>query len=108
MADPTYYAAKIEECRRLLESSNDPLYRDVYQAMADEFAEKYAALSSSVARAAAAGTAPTQAPSVPPSPLLHQVAPPQASFAAPETADTAQAPRGPGRRRRGPPVMRSL
>ena len=68
MADLTFYAAKIAECLRLLESSNDPLYRDVYQAMADEFAEKYAALSRRVAEQSALAT--------PPSPLLSRVAPP--------------------------------
>lgn len=62
MADLTYYAAKIAECLRLLESSNDPLYRNVYQAMADEFAEKYATLSRRAANAAAGA--------VPPTPLL--------------------------------------
>jgi hypothetical protein len=67
MADLTFYAAKIAECLRLLESSNDPLYRDVYQAMADEFAEKYAALSRRVAEQTALAT--------PPSPLLSRVAP---------------------------------
>lgn len=66
MADLGYYAAKIEECRRLLESSPDQLYRDVYQAMADEFAEKYASLRLRSAEAVAA----------PPSPLLYQMAMP--------------------------------
>jgi hypothetical protein len=70
MADLTYYAAKIAECLRLLESSNDPLYRNVYQAMADEFADKYAALQH--------GTAGEHAPVAPPSELLHQVTPPPA------------------------------
>lgn len=72
MADLSYYAAKIAECMRLLESSNDPLYRDVYQAMANEFAEKHAIL----ARRAAQGGA-SAGPGVPPSPLLSRVAPPR-------------------------------
>jgi hypothetical protein len=62
MADLSYYAAKIAECLRLLESSNDPLYRDVYRAMAAEFEEKHAILS----RRFAQGAGQT----VPPSPLL--------------------------------------
>jgi hypothetical protein len=76
MADlMTYYAAKIAECLRLLESSSDPLYRDVYQAMADEFAEKHAALCRRVAAQSVRAT--------PPSPLLSRVAPPPPSEAAP-------------------------
>jgi hypothetical protein len=67
MADLAYYASKIAECLRLLESSSDPLYREVYQAMADEFAEKYAILSRRVAEQAALAS--------PPSPLLSLVAP---------------------------------
>ena len=82
MADLTYYAAKIAECLRLLESSNDPLYRDVYQAMADEFAEKYAALSRRVAEQTALAA--------PPSPLLSRVAPaPPAQPTAPQVQPRA-------------------
>lgn len=62
MADISYYAAKIAECVRLLESSDDPLYRDVYQAMADEFAEKRDALKRRVEEGTTQG--------VPASPLL--------------------------------------
>jgi hypothetical protein len=65
MVDRTYYAAKIEECRRLLESSSDPLYRDVYQAMADEFAEKYAALRHKSYSSAI--------PAPPPQPFIFQI-----------------------------------
>lgn len=79
MTDLTYYAAKIEECRRLVDSSNDPLYRDVYQAMADEFEEKYAALRQ---RSGDRG-----AQSVPPSPLLYQIA-----ASAPEAAAVSAEP----------------
>jgi hypothetical protein len=97
MTDLGYYAAKIEECRRLLESSPDQLYRDVYQAMADEFAEKYAALRRQSAERVAAA----------PSPLLYQVGPP----AVPETSVPSAAglaeqqapghePRADGRRRK--------
>ena len=68
MADLSYYAAKIAECLRMLESSNDPLYRDVYRAMADEFTEKYEALERQFALDAAGP--------VPPSPLLSRVPPP--------------------------------
>jgi len=87
MADLTYYAAKIAECQRLLESSNDPLYRNVYQAMANEFAEKYAELSQRIADEVM--------PAVPPSPLLHQIPLPQAAL--PDTAALLRADR---RRRR--------
>jgi hypothetical protein len=88
MADLTYYAAKIAECLRLLESNDDPLYRNVYQAMADEFAEKHAALQ----RQMAAKASPE-----PPSALLHRVAPPaptraKGSLAAPKPGKSA-APR---------------
>ena len=68
MADLSYYAAKIAECLRMLESSNDPLYRDVYRAMAAEFTDKYEALSRQSALEAAGP--------VPPSPLLIRVPPP--------------------------------
>jgi hypothetical protein len=44
MSDAAYYEAKIAECRRMLEASDDPLARDIFQAMADEFASKLAAL----------------------------------------------------------------
>jgi hypothetical protein len=68
MADPSYYAAKIAECLKLLESSNDPLYRDVYQAMADEFAEKYEALKRRMLEKATqdAPASPLLVPYVPP------------------------------------------
>ena len=69
MADLSYYAAKIAECLRMLESSNDPLFRDVYRAMADEFTEKYEALERQFALDAAGP--------VPPSPLLSRVPPPE-------------------------------
>ena len=69
MADLSYYAAKIAECLRMLESSNDPLFRDVYRAMADEFTEKYEALARQFALDAAGP--------VPPSPLLSRVPPPE-------------------------------
>jgi hypothetical protein len=79
MADLAYYAAKIEECLRLLESSNDPLYRDVYRAMADEFAEKHAALARKVAQGA-----------TPPSPLLSRVTPPAAATSAGATQESRE------------------
>lgn len=89
MPDLGYYAAKIEECRRLLESSPDQLYRDVYQAMADEFAEKYASLRRRSAEPVAA----------PPSPLLHQMAMPGVpELAAPPEAVLP----GPRAAKRGP------
>jgi hypothetical protein len=110
MADLAYYKAKIAECLRLVESSNDPLYRDVYQAMADEFAEKHAALSRKIADA---GAPP---PSPPPSPLLHQVNAPAVQPDGSEPAGVGgvagrQPGRGPGhepdrrRRKRGPSMM---
>ncbi len=106
MADLGYYAAKIDECRRLIESSPDQLYRDVYQAMADEFAEKYAALRGRSADPVAA----------PPSPMLHQVPPPPA---APEPVPAAATrpsrgagfvPQAGGRRRNrtAPSVLRPV
>ena len=84
MADLTYYAAKIEECLRLLEDSPDPLYRDVYQAMANEFAEKRAALSRRAAE--------QEAQSVPPSPLLYQTVPAFGEAHAGAAADNAPSP----------------
>jgi hypothetical protein len=42
MSDAAFYRAKIAECLRLVETSDDPLFRDVYKAMADEFACKLA------------------------------------------------------------------
>lgn len=88
MVDRTYYAAKIEECRRLVETSSDPLYRDVYQAMADEFAEKYAALRHKSYPSAISAPAP--------SPLIDQYA---AEAGVPR--EPSPSPAGPdGRRRR--------
>ena len=84
MADLSYYAAKIAECLRLLESSNDPLYRDVYQAMANEFTEKHAALARLSAQGQTAGQAAGQG--VPPSPLLSRVASPPSATAQPSGA----------------------
>jgi hypothetical protein len=92
MAGLTYYAAKIEECRRLLESSNDPLYRDVYQAMADEFAEKLAGLASHPADDSGHGTADEPAP---PSPLLYRLKP-----TVPTQGDLILPPRNESDRRR--------
>ncbi len=109
MADVAYYKAKIAECLRLVESNTDPLYRDVYRAMADEFTEKLVALS----RGAADGNVPP----APPSPLLHQVAPPGGVSGSPVSAGSGgmgarlTAGRGHGqqgdrrRRRRGPGMV---
>lgn len=96
MVDLTYYAAKIEECRRLVESSNDPLYRDVYQAMADEFAEKYAAVRhTAYVRAADAS---------PPSPLIYQI---PASGPAEVLAAAAAPSPNRSRRKRGALALRT-
>jgi hypothetical protein len=98
MVDLSYYAAKIAECRRLLESSNDPLYRDVYQAMADEFAEKHAALARRVAEQAARPA--------PPSALLSRVAAPPAPEGTAAQASGA-APAGGERRGAGQSTLRA-
>jgi hypothetical protein len=71
MADRAFYKAKIAECLQLLEGSNDPLYRDVYRAMADEFADKLAAITR-----IAVESLPAE---VPPSALLHQTVRPGAA-----------------------------
>jgi hypothetical protein len=95
MADLGYYAAKIAECLRLLESSSDPLYRNVYQAMADEFAAKHAALLRR------GGIEPPNY--VPPSALLHSIAPtvasPQRERGSRRRAKTASGERPAGRKR---------
>ena len=105
MADLAFYKAKIAECIRLLESSNDPLYRDVYRAMADEFADKLAAFSR-----LAADVMPAEGP---PSPLLHQIVRPGAGDEAGPGGLPASLTAGRGhghevdrrRRRRGPGVL---
>lgn len=43
MSEITYYEGKVAECLKLARISEDPLLRDVYQAMAAEFVDKLAA-----------------------------------------------------------------
>jgi hypothetical protein len=97
MADLSYYAAKIAECLRLLESSNDPLYRDVYRAMANEFEEKHAILSRRFAQGAAQA--------VPPSPLLSR--PPRAPEAPAAPRAAVASPKPTTHRRAGSDPRRS-
>jgi hypothetical protein len=40
MLEVEYYRAKISECLRMAEANPDPLCRDVYNAMAQEFMAK--------------------------------------------------------------------
>ena len=42
MLEVEYYRSKVSECLRLAEANTDPLCRDVYNAMANEFIAKAA------------------------------------------------------------------